>query len=937
MVARLLKFEDFELDLSAHRVRRAGKEVRLQRIPFELLCLLVERRGQLVTREQIRERIWGKGVFVDSENSINIAVGKLRRALNDDAEQPRFIFTVPTRGYRFEPVPRSASAAPAQPLSARSAFIGREREMELLRAGLTNATAGHGGLLLISGQPGIGKTRLVRELGALAQADGIEVLAGHCSEHDEAIPYLPFVEILESLVERASGADHLRTLLGEEGPELARLLPKVKRILPDLPRGLELPPREARHHLLNSFCDFVARIAREQAALLMVEDLQWADDSTLTLLGHLAPRLGRLPVMVAATYRDAQLDVRAGLARALEEFLRGRLATELRLTGLHRDEVAQMLRSLSGHTPPVAVVEEVHQETGGNPFFVEELFRHLKEENRLYTADGVFRPALRITEAEAPQSVRLVVGRRLARLAERTQRMLAMAATIGRVFNLELVEAANSEDAESMLESAEEAEKAGLVQSCAEDSRAFEFSHELARQAVLSGLSAARRQQLHHQVAEAIERLYSDTLEDHLNDLAHHYGQSLNPGKALTYLERAAGRAEAAYAHGEVAALLKLALDLLSRTDSRRPRLLGRLGIALIRSRNSEEALKAAREAGELIAAAEGEHAAADYFAEATNTMARAHFMRASMALASASNDFVALSCWAGEYRRALRLSEALATRCEREGHIPRAVVCWGFAARCHNALGDFAAARVAYQKGRADVSQLTAVSAHVQNLGIAQDLGFARADMWLALDENWEKSAAEAESAISIRAQRPEIAWLLASYRAVVAHAYAHLGNVQQAVDQLKYLAVAIERAAGWAPGYTVIACDAASALWLLERTYYLQVIERNIREKVIAPDFRFPMRDGRLSLARLSALQGQYDEAVEWFAKSRAVLEEQGARPLRAIADFDEALMYIRRRAAGDKGRARSLLNAAIDQFSSIGMTGWLRRAQGLASRVT
>jgi len=129
-------------------------------------------------------------------------------------------------------------------------------------------------------------------------------------------------------------------------------------------------------------------------------------------------------------------------------------------------------------------------------------------------------------------------------------------------------------------------------------------------------------------------------------------------------------------------------------------------------------------------------------------------------------------------------------------------------------------------------------------------------------------------------------------------------------------------------------MACDAASALWLLGRTDHIEVIERNLRDKVVAPDFRYTMFDARLSLARLCALQGRYDEAAEWFAKSRAVLDEQGARPLRAIADFDEAWMYLRRGAPGDLERARPQLDAAMTQFKSIGMTGWLRRAENLVS---
>ena len=171
----------------------------------------------------------------------------------------------------------------------------------------------------------------------------------------------------------------------------------------------------------------------------------------------------------------------------------------MRLKGLPRDEVAAMLNSLSGKSPPAAVVGEIFAETEGNPFFVEELFRHLEEENRLYDSSGQFRSELKITELEAPPSVRLVVARRLARLSDLTQKMLATAAVIGRFFSFEILQAASEADGDSILEHVEEAEKAGLVFSVAERSGArFQFSRELIRQAVLGGLSAARRQRLQH-------------------------------------------------------------------------------------------------------------------------------------------------------------------------------------------------------------------------------------------------------------------------------------------------------------------------------------------------------------------------------------------------------------------------------------------------------
>ncbi len=180
MNAEVYRFEDFELDLGAHRLRRKGRAIHLEPIPFRLLCLLVERHEKLVTREEIIERIWGKGIFVDSENSINTAVRKIRRALNDDRETPRFVITVPSRGYRFEAMIRAVGGTPTQSRLLQSAFIGRTIEIAELRAGLADAAAGHGRLYLISGQPGIGKTRMTRELAASAEASGMTVLAGQC-------------------------------------------------------------------------------------------------------------------------------------------------------------------------------------------------------------------------------------------------------------------------------------------------------------------------------------------------------------------------------------------------------------------------------------------------------------------------------------------------------------------------------------------------------------------------------------------------------------------------------------------------------------------------------------------------------------------------------------------------------------------------------------
>ncbi|MFZ0677850.1 AAA family ATPase, partial [Candidatus Binatus sp.] len=569
----LIQFDDFVLNRSACELRRGDALVPLQRVPLELLSFLLERRGQLVTRKEILERVWGKGVFVDGETSINTAVRKLRRALSDDPHAPRFVATVPARGYKFVAEIRSPKlgimARPEGPRS--SVMVGREHELASLIGGLDDAAAGRGQLFLICGEPGVGKTRLADEVATVAEAKPMALMVGHCSEHDEAVAYLPFVEILESLVERPQNEDRLRAALGPEASELARLLPKLRNILPGLPPTRALPPAQARRHLLNCFFDFAARAASTRPALMILEDLHWADDSTLALLDHIAQRLSDQPLMVICTYRDAETNITPVLARTLEALVRGRLATEVRLKRLPRGEVAAMLSSLSGKPPPEGFVAEIFAKTEGNPFFVEELFHHLEDEGRLYDAVGQFRSKLRIGESDAPRSVRLVVARRLARLGRLTREILAAASVIGRFFSFEVLQVLY-DDADSILECLEQAEKAGLLVSVAIGSQArFAFSHELIRQAVLGGLSAMRRQRLHLKVADAIEQTASARSEpthaasryELAAQLAHHHARGGNPGKAVKNCLSAVQQLADLGSNVEAIAMFNAGLELL--------------------------------------------------------------------------------------------------------------------------------------------------------------------------------------------------------------------------------------------------------------------------------------------------------------------------------------------------------------------------------------
>jgi class 3 adenylate cyclase/tetratricopeptide (TPR) repeat protein len=506
----------------------------------------------------------------------------------------------PERWRLFEVVWQEEKAA-APAVLERTPFVGREAERAELRRCLDRAARGQGALVMIGGEPGVGKTRLAEELAGEARQRGLLALTGHCYEMEGAPPYIPFVEILEATA-RVVPQEAFRQALGDAAPEVAKLMPELRRLFPDIAAPMELPPEQERRYLFNCMHEFMERSGRAQPLLLTLEDLHWADDSTMLLLQHIAQRLREMPVLIVGTYRDVELDAARPLARALEELLRQRLAHDLALKRLPEDGVEAMLRGLSGQQPPPPLVQAVYSETEGNPFFVEEVFHHLAAEGKLLDAHGRWRSDLSISELEVPRGVRLVIGRRLERVSEECRHVLTTAAVIGRAFSFELLEGLGEVEADVLLDAVDEAERAHLITSAGDGREArFTFAHELIRQTLLSGLSLPRRQRLHLRVAGAIERVYARALEEHAADLAHHLyqaGTAADPQKTAHYLALAGERAfeaaafEDALRHYEAAVSLQPADDRRGRAD-----LLHKRGLALRSLGRWEEALADWRQA----------------------------------------------------------------------------------------------------------------------------------------------------------------------------------------------------------------------------------------------------------------------------------------------------------------------------------------------------
>ena len=228
----------------------------------------------------------------------------------------------------------------------RTAFVGRESERGTIGAAIDRALSGNGSVVMVGGGPGVGKTRLAIEMAESASRVGFRYLVGHCYEGDEPVPFLPFAEILESGLAQAASRDDFRRRMGANAPELAQIAPSLRRVFPDIPQPLELPPAQKRRYLFQSLSEGLANASRTRPYVLILEDLHWADESTLSLLIHLANRVAHLPVVIIGTYRSGYSENNPALVRTLEELIRMGIRP-LKLGGLSKDATAQMLLELS--------------------------------------------------------------------------------------------------------------------------------------------------------------------------------------------------------------------------------------------------------------------------------------------------------------------------------------------------------------------------------------------------------------------------------------------------------------------------------------------------------------------------------------------------------------------------------------------------------------
>jgi tetratricopeptide (TPR) repeat protein len=467
---------------------------------------------------------------------------------------------------KVEKEPSQEAPTLAQSPIYRRVFVGREAELRQLQSAFDGAMSGQGALLIVVGEPGIGKTALCEQLSTYVTMRGGKTLVGHCYEEGSlSLPYLAFVEALRSYVLSREIKD-LRKELGRGAADVARIVSEIRE---RLKIKLQPPsdPEEARYRLLQAVTSFLSNAATVQPLLVVLEDLHDADKGTLDMLTYVSRNLAGTRLLIVGTYRDVEVDRSHPLSAALAELRRVSTYGRVLLRGLNADEVRQMLWSLTGEDLPWGFAEAVHRQTEGNPLFVQEVVRYLAEEGLVTREEGRWRPTGETPLAMSiPEGLRDVIGKRLSLLSPECNRLLSVAAVIGREFALDTLKSVTNLKEDIFVNALKEAVKLSVLEERSQVSLVrYRFTHAFFRQTLYEEMIAPQRLQLHQQVARSLERQYAKRPEEHAAELAEHFSQSTNPAdlkKAVEYGEMAVERASDVYAYGEAARLLEQAIKV---------------------------------------------------------------------------------------------------------------------------------------------------------------------------------------------------------------------------------------------------------------------------------------------------------------------------------------------------------------------------------------
>ena len=745
-------------------------------------------------------------------------------------------------------------------------FVGRAAELAALRERWDAAVAGHGGLVLVGGEAGIGKTRLVREFTAQCEARGAQVYSAGTTL-PETVPYQPFVALLRVVAPLAATAPVDPLWLSA----IAALAPSIAEHAPDLPALPTVAPARERTRLFEACSSVWEAIATRRPVVLIIEDVHWAGAATLALLEHVARGALRSRVLLVATYREDELALSHQLRAMRRRLEREASASHVALTRLGRDDVEQLVRALGRFDEPTELARALHERSDGNPFFLEETLRDLDETGRL--------------RDEPPPAVRDVLAARLARLGERAKTLAEVAAVIGRGFDVELLRETTGW-IEAMVHDAlgELIDRRIVGEQVAGTGFDYAFGHHLTQTLVYDGVAPAARARRHRRVAHVMAELYAERGDDVAAELALHWDRGGEPELAAAQYLAAARRALDVYGNDDAARNLIRVLEL---STSRRVR----FDALLLRER---------------IAAAAGDRALqAQLTAELTHLARTIDDEDAACAVLERR---VSLANVTGERRRERVLLALLRRRARRLGGLGRAeAVRWKAAylegeARYRRAVNDFAAARAAF-------AELIALTERVGDIGAHANARLAFADTYIyegRLDEAY-RALDELRDAVDAGGdQGALVRTLIAFSRAALAQQdYAAMSrfageahDVSRTIGDREGEALALHTIANGLV-YTFRVGDAES--------YYVRALE--LYERI---GHRVGLASIFVDLGLFHTELGLLDRALEFYARAREVMEEIALPFVACVERIDKSYCH---RLRGEFDAAKASAEAALE----------------------
>jgi len=463
-------------------------------------------------------------------------------------------------------------------------LVDRTEEMNVLKEAVYRAVHGEGGLVFVHGEAGIGKTRLVRELGAYARSRGVQVLYGRCPalfRMDGVPPYILWKEVIKDYLE-ACTPEQLHRVIGYYPAEVAKLVPEISQTLRSIPQSFPISPEQEQNRLFEAVSQFITNISRETPLLVVLDDLQWTDPSSLLLLHYLARGVQKTPLLLLGAYRSSDINDKHPLSPVLTELNRERLPQSISLKRMSLDDISEMIRQiLEQDDVPTEFCKMVYEKTRGNPFFAEEVIKSLKEEEVIYREENKWK-IKEVSRIEFPETVKSVLKTRFARLDEECQSVLTFASFVGNDFTLEAMCALTGIEENKLLELIDKILKTGLIKEReVRGEGVCSFADILVRDVVYDEVSLLKRKKLHGVVGRALEKAYAKKIDEHFGELASHFLESGDKDKALDYFLKAGEKAQKVYANNEATSYFQSALALLEEREGELPekrRILERLG-----------------------------------------------------------------------------------------------------------------------------------------------------------------------------------------------------------------------------------------------------------------------------------------------------------------------------------------------------------------------